>query len=144
MRSSLSNLPTPSPTQLLLFFLLLIWLAAVPVGVGIIAALLPSAWPELVKSLLTVALLAAILLIPFAGFALLVRQRHWVGLQPLALVLLGVGLYISIDAVVRAIGGPGSAEATHLLPLRGTILRLTLLTLAALLLGAAGLWWIGA
>ena len=141
------NIPTPptrypSPAQLLLFFLLLGWLAAAPIGLGIVTAFLPP-WPILARHALALILLAGLLLIPFSGFAFLTRRQGWGGSRPLALILLGVGLYISIDAVVRAIGGPGSAEATHLLPLRGTILRLTLLTLAALLLGAAGLWWVG-
>jgi subtilisin family serine protease len=133
--------PPPSPAQLLLFLLLLGWLAAVPIGLGIVSIFLPPAWPEIVKSLLTVVLLTVLLLIPFAGFWVWVRRPRREGLRPLALVLLGVGLYISLDTAIRAIAGPGNDEATYLLPLRGTILRLALLTPTALLLGSLGLGW---
>lgn len=136
-------LSSPSPAQLLLFSLLLGWLAAAPIGLGIATTFLPPAWPESVKSFLTVALLAALLLIPFAGFWLWVRRPCWQALRPLALVLLGVGLYISLDAAIRAVAGPGDNDATYLLPLHGTILRLILLTPAALLLGSLGMGWAG-
>lgn len=133
--------PSPSPTQLLLVLLLLGWLAATPLGLGIATAFLPPAWPESAKSFLTVALLAALLLIPFAGFWLWVRRPRREGLRPLALVLLGVGLYIALDTAIRAVAGPGNVKATYLLPLHGTILRLTLLTVGALLLGSLGMGW---
>lgn len=134
---------SPSPAQLLLFFLLLGWLAAAPIVTGLITVLFPADRPELVRSLSAVTLLALLLMVPFAGFWVSVRQRRWQGMQPLALILLGVGLYLSLDAAIRAVAGPGNDEATYLLPLRGTLLRLTLLLMVALLLGGLGLWWAG-
>ncbi|NJN99910.1 MAG: hypothetical protein HC875_40300 [Anaerolineales bacterium] len=141
MESSSTN--PPSPPQLLLFFVLLIWLAAAAIVAGMAAAFLPSTWPEAARSSLVVALLAALLLIPFGGFALLTRRPGWTAACPLALILVGVGVYITIDAVIRAIAGPPQAEGTYLLPLSGTTLRLILLTPAALLLGGIGVWWSG-
>jgi|GEM_PF-358320 len=141
--SPLSGPTPPSPSQLLLFFVLLIWLAAASIVVGMAAIFLPLSWPEAARSLLTVALLAALLLIPFGAFALLTRRPGWTAARPLALILAGVGLYITLDAAIRAIAGPVQREGTYLLPLAGTILRLTLLTPAALLLGGVGVWWVG-
>ncbi len=129
----------PSPAQLLLFFLLLLWLAAAPIIIGIAVALQPTAWPELGHSLLAVGLLAGLLLIPFGGFAFLTRTPGWAAARPLAVMLVGVGLYISLDALIRAVAEPPQTQATYLLPLPGLILRLTLLTPAALLLGGLGL-----
>lgn len=135
--------PSPPPAHLLLFFLLLGWLAAAPIVTGLITALFSPSWPELARSLLAAALLATLLLLPFAGFWIWVRQRRWQGLRPLALILLGVVIYLSLDAAIRAVAGPGNDEASYLLPLRGTLLRLTLLVMAVLLLGGLSLWWAG-
>lgn len=136
-------LSKPAPTQLLLFFVLLIWLAAASILTGIAAAFLPASWPEVSRDMLAVALLAALLLIPLGGFALLTRRPGWAAARPLALLLAGVGLYIALDATIRAAAGPAQTEGTYLLPLSGAILRLTLLTPAALLLGGVGVWWAG-
>src|SRR5687768_8485054 len=91
--TSNTQLPMPSPAQLLLFLLLLGWLAAAPVVVGIVTAFLPTTWPDLARHALAAILLVSLLLIPFAGFALFVRRRQgWERMRPLALILLGVGL----------------------------------------------------
>ncbi len=128
----------------ILFWLLLLgWLATVPIGVGIIAAFLPAAWPESGRSLLAVVLLAGLLVFPFAALAALAHGRRWQGMKPLTLVLLGVGLYILVDTTVRAMAGPPSVEGSYERPALETILRFTLLPLVALLLGGVGLWQAG-
>jgi subtilisin family serine protease/membrane protease YdiL (CAAX protease family) len=135
--------PSPVPWQLLLFLLLLGWLVVVPVGVGIVTAFLPAVWPELGRNLLAVALLAGLLIIPFAALVALAHWRRWEGMKSLAPVLLGVGLYILVDTTIRAVAGPPSVEGSYERPALETILRFTLLPAAALLLGGVGLWQAG-
>lgn len=135
--------PQPlSPIQILLFLLPLGWLAAASIGVSIVAISLPATWPELSRNLLTVLLLAVLLLIPSVTLAVL-AWRRWAEIRPLALVLLGVSLYILVDTTLRAVAGSGQIEASYERPALETLLRLIVLPLAALLLGGAGGWYAG-
>lgn len=138
-----SPLPPPTPAQILLYLLLLGWLAAAPIGVGIVTVALPATWLEPAKGLLAVALLAGLLLIPFAALTALVWWRRWEGMRPFAVILLGVGLYILADTTLRAVAGPVQTEASYERPILETLLRLIVLPLVALLLGGAGGWYAG-
>jgi len=125
------QLSPPSFPQFLLFLLLLGWLGTVPIIVGLLAALLPTAWPDLLNKTLATIALSGLLLVPFVGFGALAYRRNWSHLRPFALALLATALYITVAAAIRVISEPGS----HL----ETILRLTALTMAALIFGGLAL-----
>jgi subtilisin family serine protease len=133
------HLPVPSIPQLLLFFLLLSWLVVCPIAVGIICLLLPATWPTLATNLLATAILAGLLFAPILGLAGLVRRRQWTSLRPFVWALVVTGLYIVAAAGIRAVTEPLPAEPRALPLLSETTLRLTILTLAALLVGGIGL-----
>ena len=86
--------------QLLLFSLLLGWLALAPILTEGLTALLLLTWPLLINKLLATVLLIGFLLVPFAGFAILVHSRRWNNLWPFALVLLMTSLYIIIAVTI--------------------------------------------
>ncbi|MBN1221209.1 MAG: S8 family serine peptidase [Anaerolineae bacterium] len=132
------QLPVPPFGQLLLFLLTLGWLVLAPILVGVLAIMLPAAWPALATDLVAVILLAGFLLIPLAGFFLLAYRRDWPGLRPFALALLITGLYIAGDALLRA-GAKSPDPLYNLSPLSDTVLRLMGLTGVALGLGGFGL-----
>jgi len=136
------QLPTPSLPQLLLFLLLLGFLAVSPVIVGIVTVFLPATWPPLATNLTGLLILAALLVIPVGGFAGLVYQRGWTNLRPFVLALLVTGLYILAAAGIRAVAGP-PGEMRELSFLSDTVLRLVLLLPLALIIGGLGLRWAG-
>ena len=125
------KLPLPTVPQFLLFFLLLGWLATVPILVGAGALFLPDAWPVAATKFLQVAALAALLIVPAAAFLALAHRQQWLGAKPFALALLATGFYISAAVTIRAVSEPGgSLEA---------LLYLTVLTPLALIIGCVGL-----
>jgi len=117
------QLPIPSAVQLLLFVGLLGWLVIAPVLVGSLTPGLPAGWSS--------ALLALLLLAPAGGLLGLAHRRNLRGLQPLALALLVTTLYITAATLIRVVARPDSPQET--------LLRLTALLLAALLVGGLGL-----
>ncbi|GAB4425903.1 MAG: hypothetical protein Kow0031_05610 [Anaerolineae bacterium] len=129
------QLPLPTAPQFLLFFLLLGWLAIAPVLVGGFAFFLPDALPPALATLLQVAALGLLLLLPAAAFAALARWQQWVGAMPLAIALLAASLFVPLAAALRALAQPGSSTET--------LLYLLVLTPATLLIGGVGLLWAG-
>ncbi len=125
------QLPTPSIPQLLLFVLLLGWFIVAPIIVGGLTVFLPASWPGLANNLLAVMLLSALLVIPCAGFIVLVYGQDWHSLRPFALALLATAFYISVAALIRAVSEPGSSIEA--------MLRLAVLIVAALVFGGVGL-----
>jgi hypothetical protein len=136
------QLPVPSAGQYTLFLVVLGWLAFAPIVVGTITALLPETWQPLVIKLMAVMLLAGFLFVPLFGFSLLVSRRNWDGMKPFALALLMTGIYILIATTIRAVAQV--AETPYdFPPFSETTLRLTVLTLAVLVIGGGGLMWTG-
>lgn len=127
--------PIPPALHLVLFALLLGWMITAPVIVGVIAALLPAVWPQLLNHLLSAGLFAIFLFLPFAGLLAVSYWRQWIGLQPFALALLVTAGYSLIATLIRAITEAGSTTEI--------ILNFTLLTGAALIFGGIGLWRAG-
>lgn len=128
------RLAVPSASHIFLFLLLLGWLWFAPILVGLGSALLPES-RLIAGNAVAVALLAALLLIPAGGYTLLAWRRATPNLRPLAVSLLVISLYITIAAAIRAVAEPGSGTET--------LLRLTALTTAALLIGGLGLLRVG-
>ncbi len=125
------QLSLPGVGPLILFFLVLSWLPIAPIVTGSLTILLPVTWSGTVNNLLTTGLLAGLLLMPTFAFVMLVYWQQWPGLPPLALALLVTAFYITIAALIRAVSEPGGQLET--------ILRLTALTVAALIFGGIGL-----
>jgi len=136
------QLPVPSVGQYILFLIILGWMAFAPLVVGAITALLPDTWLPLVTNLVAVILLAGFLFVPLVGFALLVYRRNWEGMKPLALALLMTSAYILIATFIRAVAQV-AAMPHDFPPFSETTLRLTILTLAVLVIGGFGLVWTG-
>jgi len=123
--------PVPPHSQLLLFFLLLGWLVTAPILVGILTLYFPVDRPPLAGNLLAAALLVVLLLLPAAGLLVLAHRQPWPNLKPFALALLAALFYVAVAVAIRAISEPGGN--------RETVLRLTALTTAALIIGGAAL-----
>ena len=119
-----------SVSHIFLFVVLLGWLWLTPILVGIASALWPITSP-LVSNLVAVGLLAILLFIPAIGYMVGAWQQAIPNLRPLAITLVVVSLYIVTAAAIRSIAEPGSGKET--------LLRLTALTMAALLIGGLGL-----
>jgi subtilisin family serine protease len=126
-----SNPTFPSFPQLVAIFLLTVWLSVASLAAAGLTILLPADWPELVADILTVVTIASLLLMPYAGFAVLVYWRDWRSLRPFAITLLATALYIIAATTIRAFSVPGSNLQTTLL--------LVGLTAAALVIGGGGL-----
>ncbi|MCB0196688.1 MAG: S8 family serine peptidase [Anaerolineae bacterium] len=124
------ELAIPSASHLFLFTLLLGWLWLAPILVGILSTFFPEINP-IVSNGISVILLAVLLLAPAVGYTALAWRRAESNLRPLALMLLVISLYIVFAAAIRIVAEPGSGLET--------VLRLTALTMAALLLGGLGL-----
>jgi hypothetical protein len=118
-QTSISLIP-----QLLLFFLLLGWLAVAPVITGGLSAFLPAAWPELATHLLLVFVLTLLLLIPAVSFIGVSYWQRWPLAWPLSLLFLLIVTYTSLAAGIRAVSEAGSDLETSL-----RLIGLTFITL---------------
>ncbi len=136
---SAPRLRTPTVAQLLLYLLLLGWLIAAPVAVGLTTLSLPTGWPQRPVAVL---LLAGLLVGVIAAFWGLVRWRGWVNMRPALLALAVTILYILVAVSLRALTGP-PGYVRHFPWFSESSLRLVVLTPAALLIGGVGLWWAG-
>lgn len=139
---SISNNQTPGLIHLLLFLTALAYLAVVPLGIALLTALLPSTVSASTLVILALALTALLLTLPLTLVTLFTRRNAFFPLV-LVLVLLGVAVYMLIDIGIRAAAGPVDPMAGYQRPSLEIILRLILLTLTALLLGAVSLWRLG-
>jgi hypothetical protein len=129
------QLPVPSFLPFLLLALLLGWFVIASIITGGLTAFLPQTWPSLALTLLPTVGLTLLLGIPAAGLVGLAFWQPWPGLRPIAISLLGAAIYLTIEAAIRAVSEPGGSMET--------VLRLTLLTTVALLVGGGGLLWAG-
>jgi hypothetical protein len=120
---------------LLLFSLLVGWLVTAPILVGLLAIGLPASWPVLTQHLLAVLALALLLLIPIAGFTVIVYRQRQDNLRSLAVALLATALYVTVAGLIRALSG--TEEALEI------ILRLLALTFMAGLIGGLALFYAG-
>jgi subtilisin family serine protease len=125
------QLAVPPVPQLILFALFVGWLVIAPVIVGLVTTSLPPTWPELPTLLLATFLLAILLLVPTAGLTGLAYWHKWTGFKPFALAMLMTVLYLVVATAIRAASEPGSNLEM--------LLRLTVLTIAALIIGGVGL-----
>lgn len=132
----------PSVPQLLLYILLLGWLPAAAVVVGIVTLFLPSTWPALWSRLAAWGLLAGLVLPPVAGFVGLVHRRPWSNLRAFGLALGAAAAYAALAVAIRAVTAP-AGEMRSLPLVSEPVLRLVLLLPAVWLIAAAGLPWAG-
>ncbi len=122
----------------LLFGLLLGWVALWSIGVGLIQYSLLESWSVPLKEWLSIALATLGWLLPDLLFLGLTLRQNWREARPLAVALLLMSLYLSLEVILRAIVGlpPKNGEPTWL----ELGLHFIIITPLILGLGIVGLW----